>query len=95
MKRYKLLPRTVIGEAPDQMIGGKMIKDPEGEWIKLEDAIIEISKAHQRGYFTGHSRPEITTEKQKCNCAKHMLADYGDMTASYSWICPAHGYKRR
>ena len=68
---------------------------------KLEHVENLQSQAFETGYFTGENtekvraagyrQPEgiLEIKAPECNCGE-MLAHH-----SYSWICPAHGYKRR
>ena len=95
MKRYKFIERTVMRPHPKVSFEGKhLMEDPNGEWVRHEDVSKAINEASETGYFTGQNSQklamEFKSESVKCNCDKMFKEYYVD-----SWMCPAHGYKKR
>ena len=82
--------------------GTHTIEDPQGEWVKWEDAEKLQDETYKVGYFTGENTKKVRaadhqTEGQglgakglKCNCEE--MYDTGYIG---SWFCEAHGYKKR
>ena len=64
-------------------------EDPHGKWVVYEDAQTEIAAALHRGQELGRGEP-LEVRSVECNCANPV---YDKLYIS--WICPAHGYKRR
>ena len=92
MKRYKL------GIAQTEYDLWELSEDPDGEWVKWEDVegILQY-KDQLKGYT-------LETATMKCNCKEELNAmKHGrksetigdDVVLTSSWICPAHGYKKR
>ena len=91
MKRYK--PEIVDYDLYD------MVEDPNGEWVKHEEAQKEIGAAFQMGVMESRVGPYHGPRERECNCLEYvrpMFASDSDLHShSACWICPAHGYKRR
>ncbi len=67
-----------------------MIEDDSGEWVKREDieGILQY-KDQLQGY-------KLEAEGLKCNCEYESERREGFSSKELlSWICPAHGYKKR
>ena len=83
------------------------VEDPDGEWVRYEDAYKETKEAHKMGYFTGQNsemmannnftmlQPGVKFQPVECNCQDEREKRDGFVSRELlSWICPAHGYKR-
>ncbi len=95
MKRYRSSTRhEPLKEDPINkymaMIVPHMAEDLNGEWVKWEDVkgILQY-KDQLKGY-------KLEAEGLKCNCEYESERREGFSSEELlSWICPAHGYKRR
>ena len=108
MRRYKKLTTRIPSPEKGGLgaidIDNVMVEDSNGEWIKWEDVkgILQY-KDQLKGYTICTcdnvsctcGRPIIGSLeiKSKCNCAEHVYTDVP--LGPTTWICPAHGYKRR
>lgn len=108
MKRYRLGDTTALCDPEDEMV-----EDPDGEWVKWEDAEKEIKTAYKSGYFTGQNSRigslelgtwnVCTCDNVPCSCGNAIDSspecNCEERSSGWplpeSWICPAHGYKRR
>lgn len=100
MKRYNMKPKyTHLSPMSDTIRCGAIladpIEDPNGAWVKWEDHKEEFFR------FTEIYEKRIRELKaqigQECNCeekSKTIIKQWPS-TLIESWVCPAHGYKRR
>ena len=90
MKRYRCEPWN------------KLEEDPNGEWVRYEDAQAEIGAAFQMGVVEWQGEA-LEVQAIECNCNEHtgLNIETTDDVFNFNppdvtcWICPAHGYKRR
>jgi len=85
MKRYKYSNYII----PEGEPWNKLEEDPNGEWVKYEDAQKEIDAAFQIGQELGRVGT-LEVQSVECNCIECANNPHFDW-----WVCPAHGYKRR
>ena len=99
MKRYKMIPKyTHLSPISDTERCGAIladpIEDPEGEWVKWEDVENLLNNLGHNASVAGfHHRISQIEDVQECNCAEHIYTDVP--LGPTTWICSAHGYKRR
>ena len=88
MKRYKMVSGSDFWKT----------EDPEGEWVKWEDANAEMAWTRE---IYQNQILELKVRKQpECTCgveadAMGIMPDGSGAFRKSSWVCPAHGYKKR
>ena len=90
MKRYKKI-RSLTSPGMMRATWCYMVEDPNGEWVRYGDVV----RNDEEGFvYFGDKKIGKIKEMElsgqssiECNCAEYMR--------SKSWLCPAHGYKRR
>ena len=78
-------------------------EDLQGEWVKYKDVCdllnnlghsVSVVGFHDRiKRLETHLQPGIKTPE--CNCAEESVLRFKRPEIYQSWICPAHGYKKR
>lgn len=108
MKRYKPIlaivhDNDIDGNQHPISVDIEMFEMPDdGEWVKWKDSKDELFRFSE--IYEQRIRELKSKIGQECNCeekAKAMQMGYNceirnnDAVMINSWICPAHGYKRR
>lgn len=107
MKRYRSRRITLCAASGDGLAQDitDMIEDPDGEWVKWEDAEKKREEGFKAGYLQGQHGTIVSYAACKgdrfleCNYLREAEQPtgltLGEITYCTMWICPAHGYKRR
>lgn len=99
MKRYNLIPVTLSSEVKAGACL-RHIEDSDGEWIRYAD-VKNAVEAHADWVECGVWCDDKVDKKCVCNdISKAVLPKLNENHQSdeprpdFSWVCPAHGYKR-